>query len=146
PLSVRNISRAFESRWVNVVIPENTKAMMLKGMGGTKMGIYVAHGEGRFRTPNGEAEEFLSKGLVGMQYIDPDGKPTEEYPWSPNGSSLGIASLCSADGNHLTMMPHPERSYEKWQWPWMPTDWQELKASPWLKMFQNAWEWLEQNS
>jgi phosphoribosylformylglycinamidine synthase len=145
PLSVCNISRAFESLWVNVVIPENTKAMMLKGMGGTKMGIYVAHGEGCFWSPNGGAEEFLKKGLVGMQYINPDGQPTEKYPWNPNGSPLGITSLCSEDGNHLTMMPHPERSYEKWQWPWMPTDWPELKASPWLKMFQNAREWLEQN-
>ena len=145
PLSVRNISRAFESRWVNVVIPENTKAMMLKGMGGTKMGIYVAHGEGRFWLPNGDAKDFLNKGLVGMQYINPDGQPTEEYPWNPNGSPLGIASLCSADGNHLTMMPHPERAFELSRWPWMPSDWKGLKASPWLQMFQNARERCDKN-
>lgn len=140
PLSVRNLSGAFESRWVNVVIPENTKAMMLQGMGGSKLGVYVAHGEGRFWSPNGEAKDFLDKGLVGMQYLNPAGQVTgeKEFPWNPNGSPLGITCLCSEDGNHLAMMPHPERSYEKWQWPWMPMDWQELKASPWLKMFQNA--------
>jgi phosphoribosylformylglycinamidine synthase len=143
PLSIRNISKAFESRWVNVAIPENTQAMMLKDMGGTKMGVYVDHGEGRFWSPKGDAEYFLDSGLVGLQYINPDGQPTGEegYPWNPNGSPLGIAGLCSEDGNHLAMMPHPERSYELWQWPWMPRDWQNLKASPWLKMFQNAYDW-----
>lgn len=145
PLSVQNISKAFESRWVNVAIPENTKAMMLQGMGRSKLGVYVAHGEGRFWLSNGEAEGFLNDGLVGMQYIDPDGNPTEEYPWNPNGSLLGIASLCSTCGRHLAMMPHPERSYEIWQLPFKPASWRKLEASPWLKMFQNAREWCEKN-
>ncbi|MFH1182836.1 MAG: phosphoribosylformylglycinamidine synthase [Candidatus Moraniibacteriota bacterium] len=146
PLSVRNLSGAFESRWVNVVIPENTKAMMLKGMGGTKFGVSVAHGEGRFWSPNAKAEDFLEAGLVGMQYIKPDGQPAgeKEYPWNPSGSPLGIAGLCSADGNHLALMPHPERSYKRSQCHWLPANWKDLEASPWLKMFQNAREWCEQ--
>lgn len=142
PLSVQNVSGAFESRWVNITIPENTRAKMLKGMGDTKMGVYVAHGEGRFWSSSISANNLFADGLVGMQYIGPDGLPAGEdkYPENPNGSELGIASLCSHDGNHLTMMPHPERSYELWQWPWLPHGWESLEASPWMKIFQNAYE------
>jgi phosphoribosylformylglycinamidine synthase len=141
-LSVRNLSGMFESRWVNVGIPENNKAKMLTGMGGTKLGVYVANGEGRFWSWGHDAKWYLGKGLVGMQYIDTDGEPAGKglYPMNPSGSELGIASLVSECGRHLTMMPHPERSYELWQWPWLPEEWKSLKASPWLKMPQNAYD------
>lgn len=147
PLSIRNISNAFESRWVNVLIPENTKAMMFQGMEGSRLGVNVAHGEGRFWSFDGDVSHFLQQGLVAMQYINPDGQPVGEegYPWNPSGSPLGVASLCSQDGQHLAMMPHPERSFKRWQWPWMPTDWKDLKASPWLRMFQNARQFCEQS-
>ncbi|MDP3296441.1 MAG: phosphoribosylformylglycinamidine synthase subunit PurQ, partial [Thermodesulfovibrionia bacterium] len=62
----------------------------------------------------------------------------------PNGSDAGIAALCSSDGRHLAIMPHPERTFLKWQWQWMPDDWKKnLKASPWIRMFQNARKWCE---
>ena len=55
--------------------------------------------------------------------MDDANEPTEAYPFNPNGSPLGIAALCSDDGRHLAMMPHPERCFVSWQWPWMPQDW-----------------------
>ncbi|ETE69596.1 Phosphoribosylformylglycinamidine synthase, partial [Ophiophagus hannah] len=109
-----NNSGRFESRFVNLGI-EESPALMLRGMAGSTLGIWVAHGEGL---------------------------PTEEYPLNPNGSPMGIAGVCSPDGRHLAMMPHPERCVLPWQWPWMPTSWrQSVKVSPWLRMFQNACEW-----
>jgi phosphoribosylformylglycinamidine synthase len=42
------------------------------------------------------------------------------------------------------MMPHPERCYLKWQWPWMPKEFEALEASPWLRLFQNAKTFCEQ--
>ena len=63
---------------------------------------------------------------------------TESYPLNPNGSPHGIAALCSEDGRHLAMMPHPERCFMKWQWPWAPPAWKDHAAAPWLKLFQNA--------
>ena len=68
---------------------------------------------------------------------------TEHYPENPNGSPKGIAGLCSPDGRHLAMMPHPERTFATWHWGWMPRDWRHLEVSPWLQMFQNAREWCE---
>ena len=73
-----------------------------------------------------------------------DGKVSKSYPFNPNGSPFGIAGLCTQDGRHLAMMPHPERTFLKWQWPWMPGYLNDrLKESPWIQMFQNAREWCE---
>lgn len=77
------------------------------------------------------------------RYCDEKGEATEAYPLNPNGSSLGIAAICSEDGRHLAMMPHPERSFLTWQMPWYPNDLPLDKKGPgpWLKIFQNAKQW-----
>lgn len=94
-----------------------------------------------FKRPDIENEVESSK-LVPVRYVDDKGSPTEVYPLNPNGSPAGIAGICSADGRHLAIMPHPERCIWAWQCPWMPTEYQDsLKFSPWMKMFQNAYKW-----
>ncbi len=107
------------------------------------LGRWVAHGEGRAYFPD---ESILKKieedRLAPLRYVDDNNQVTGKYPFNPNGSALGIAGLCSPDGRHLAVMPHPERTFLQWQWPWMPEKWKDdLNASPWLKMFQNAREW-----
>lgn len=79
------------------------------------------------------------------RYCDASQRQTEEYPHNPNGSPEGIAGLCSSDGRHLAMMPHPERCFLAWQNPWYPADTnlQPDGPSPWLKLFQNAQKWCE---
>ena len=73
--------------------------------------------------------------------------PTGTYPLNPNGSPAGVAGLCSPDGRHLAMMPHPERTFLKWQWGYMPEEWKKnVEASPWLKIFRNAREWCQENA
>ncbi len=141
PRFIQNTSGRFESRFSAVkILP--SPSIMLKGMEGSVLGVWVAHGEGRAYFPN---EEVLRKveeyGLAPIRYVDDSGEITTKYPFNPNGSTLGIAGLCSLDGRHLALMPHPERTFLRWQWPWMPEEWKKLKASPWLKMFQNAREW-----
>jgi len=86
---------------------------------------------------------MLTQCLVPVQYADDAGLPTTQYPLNPNGSPAGIAGLCSADGRHLAMMPHPERCVMMWQWPWTPASWQPTGSmvSPWLCMFKNAFDW-----
>jgi phosphoribosylformylglycinamidine synthase len=70
---------------------------------------------------------------------------TEDYPFNPNGSREGITAICSSDGRHLAMMPHPERALLPWQCHWVPEDMkqelQEIGVSPWMRMFQNAYAW-----
>lgn len=75
-----------------------------------------------------------------LRYADDTNMPTETYPFNPNGSPHGIAALCSKDGRHLALMPHPERCFVKWQLPWMPEHQAEHDAAPWLQLFQNAFD------
>lgn len=85
---------------------------------------------------------IISGGLAPLRYLDEQGFPTEEYPLNPNGSPQGVAGLCSRDGRHLAMMPHPERCTLSWQWPWAPRELRpSLVPSPWLRMFKNAAAW-----
>jgi phosphoribosylformylglycinamidine synthase len=142
PRFVRNISQRFESRWATVKVLDS-KAIMLKGMTDLIFGIHVAHGEGRLYFPDTSMfDQVQSKGLATLVYVDDDGRATEKYPFNPNGSPQGLTGLCSPDGRHLAMMPHPERSFLPWQAHWLPHEMKgELAASPWLKMFQNAYNW-----
>ena len=144
PRFIQNGSGRFESRFSTVRIL-SSPAMMLKGMEESVLGVWVAHGEGRAFFPDplirGRIED---QHLAPIRYVDDDAVPTERYPFNPNGSPLGIAALCSPDGRHLAMMPHPERAFLKWQWGWMPESWKrDLEASPWLRLFQNARNWCE---
>ncbi|KAK8444899.1 hypothetical protein SEVIR_9G223800v4 [Setaria viridis] len=143
PRFIHNESGRFECRFTSVAIGDSP-AIMFKGMEGSTLGIWSAHGEGRAFFPD---ENILSgvvkSNLAPLRYCDDYNNVTEVYPFNPNGSPLGIAALCSPDGRHLAMMPHPERSFMMWQYPWYPKDWQVEKSgpSPWLRMFQNAREW-----
>ena len=142
PRFVQNNSRRFESRWSTVKVLKSN-AVMLQGMEGLVFGIHVAHGEGRLLFPDQEiSRQVYEEGLAALAYVDDNGMATEQYPFNPNGSPQGLTGLCSRDGRHLAMMPHPERTFLKWQAHWLSEDMnRELGASPWLKMFQNAYDW-----
>lgn len=145
PRFVHNHSGRFESRWAQVkILP--SEAIMFRGMEGSTLGVWVAHGEGQLIFPDPSVESMVQEmNLVPLAYTDPSGSLTEVYPYNPNGSPDGFTALCSPDGRHLAMMPHPERCFQKWQWPWMPEEWKDtLAASPWLRMFQNARSWCEE--
>ncbi|CAN9500611.1 unnamed protein product [Ophioblennius macclurei] len=137
-----NKSGRFESRFVSVGIL-NSPSVWLSGMEGSALGVWVAHGEGLMQFRSSEAQKMvLSSGLAPLRYLNDEGHPTETYPLNPNGSPGGIAGLCSKDGRHLAMMPHPERSTLSWQWPWAPREFRaSLAHSPWLRMFRNAAAW-----
>jgi len=146
PRFVQNVSGRFESRWVTVKIQESP-AILFKDMTDSILGIWVAHGEGRLHFPDPTLiDEVMTRKLVPVVFVDDegrgDGRISESYPFNPNGSPFGIAGLCTQDGRHLAMMPHPERSFLKWQWPWVPGYLNDgLKESPWIRMFQNGREW-----
>ncbi|MBN1628765.1 MAG: phosphoribosylformylglycinamidine synthase, partial [Thermoleophilia bacterium] len=138
PRFVRNISGRFESRFSTVCIDESP-AVMLQGMAGSIFGVYVAHGEGRLHVPDpATLDRIVQNRLAPVRYVDPEGRATTTYPYNPNGSPHGIAALCSPDGRHLAIMPHPERCYQLRQWPWIPPAW-GCASSPWMKMFRNAY-------
>ena len=122
PRFVRNISGRFESRWTTVKV-QKSQAMMLAGMEGLVFGIHVDHGEGRLHFPDKAIlDKVKTGGLTPLVYVDDDGRPTEKYPFNPNGSVEGLAGLCSADGRHLALMPHPERVFLPWQAHYLPEE------------------------
>ncbi|XP_046394022.1 phosphoribosylformylglycinamidine synthase [Ischnura elegans] len=144
-----NASERFECRFSTVGIYPSP-SLMLKGMEGSVLGVWVAHGEGRFTFRNDDVYKSLEQsGCIAIRYVDDAGEPTVQYPQNPNGSRGGMAGICSADGRHLAMMPHPERCTLLWQWPWLPASWSgdcampcnPMDPSPWLRMFQNAYSW-----
>ena len=126
-----NTSRKFESSFVGLTIPQNN-SVMLHSLSGSKLGIWVAHGEGRFYMPESEDKYNI---VAKYNYA--------EYPGNPNGSDYNVAGICSADGRHLAMMPHLERSIFPWQNAYYPRKRQSDEVTPWIEAFVNAREWVE---
>jgi phosphoribosylformylglycinamidine synthase len=126
-----NESHKFESGFIGVKIPENN-SVMLGNLSGMELGIWVAHGEGRFTLPYAEKEYN-----VVMKFSH------DTYPANPNGSDHNIAGLCSDDGRHLVMMPHLERAFFPWQCGYYPDERKHDDVTPWMKAFVNARKWIE---
>ena len=139
PSFQRNESEQFEARVVSTKITESP-SIFFKDMTGSILPIPVAHGEGRAQFASNK--QAISA-LVAMQYVDNHGKPTESYPSNPNGSPDGITALTTPDGRATILMPHPERAFQTRQLSWHPADWGP--DSPWLKIFQNARDWVEKS-
>lgn len=145
PRFIHNKSGRFESRWVNVTVLPDHNSIWLQGMENATLGVWIAHGEGQVHFPCDDVKDYVLKhNLAPIRYTDDEGKPTQDYPFNPNGSSMGITALSSQNGRHLAMMPHPERCFMTWQMPYHPKELSATGPSPWLKMFQNARQWAEQ--
>jgi len=132
PKMLHNDSHKFESGFVNVDIPENN-SVMFGTLSGSRLGVWVAHGEGKFDMPYNEDQyQIVSK----YSY--------KNYPANPNGSSFNTAAITSKDGRHLVMMPHPERSIFPWNWAHYPEN--ENEVSPWIQAFVNARNWVAEKT
>ena len=145
PRFVHNSSGRLESRWTQVTVGESP-AIMLDGMAGLTCGIWIVHGEGRALFPDAGVKRTLDDAqCFPVRYCDASGEATEAYPFNPNGSPDGIAAICSPNGRHLAMMPHPERCFLNWQMPYAPAEagLEPTAPSPWLKMWQNARAWCD---
>jgi phosphoribosylformylglycinamidine synthase len=134
PKMLHNESGKFESAFLNVDILEN-QSVMLKDMEGMKLGIWVAHGEGKFYLPFNEGE-----------YNIPLKYSSDEYPANPNGSHFAAAAICSDNGRHLAMMPHLERAFAPWQWAHYPAERKKDELAPWIQAFVNARNWIDAQS
>lgn len=128
---VHNDSGKFESAFLSIVIPENN-SVMFKSLSDFRLGIWVAHGEGKFELPDG-----LENYNVVAEYA------YHTYPGNPNGSPDGVAGIVSSDGRHLAMMPHLERAIFTWQCGFYPDRRRNDEVTPWLEAFVNARKWIE---
>ena len=126
-----NNSHKFESAYLGVTVPTN-RSVMFGSLSGDRLGIWVAHGEGKFDLPLPEDDYN-----VVLKYT------YDEYPGNPNGSRYSVAGIASADGRHLAMMPHLERAFYPWQNPFYPHKRRSEDITPWMEAFVNARRWVE---
>ena len=131
PRMLHNESHKFESAFVGVRIEPN-ESVMLRSLAGSELGIWVAHGEGRFSLPYEES-----------RYRIPVRYSYDRYPANPNGSDYNAAALCSEDGRHLAIMPHLERAIRPWNWACYPEDRAGDEVTLWIEAFVSARRWIE---
>ena len=128
---LHNDSHKFESAYLGLDIPQNN-SVMFGSLSGNKLGIWVAHGEGKFYLPESEDQYNV---VAKYSY--------HGYPGNPNGSDYDVAGICTADGRHLAMMPHLERAIFPWQNAYYPADRRADDVTPWIEAFVNARNWVE---
>ena len=133
PKMLHNDSHKFESAYLGLTIPTN-RSVMFGSLSGNKLGIWVAHGEGKFSLPY---EEDRYNIVAKYSY--------DEYPGNPNGSAYSAAAIASEDGRHIAMMPHLERAIFPWQCGTYPADRLSDEVTPWIEAFVNARKWVEKN-
>ncbi|MEM1136526.1 MAG: phosphoribosylformylglycinamidine synthase [Bacteroidota bacterium] len=129
---LHNASGKFESAFLTITIPENN-SIMLSSFAGSRLGVWVAHGEGKFSLPLEESAYLI---VAKYSY--------EAYPGNPNGSDYNVAAINSADGRHLAIMPHLERSIFPWNWAYYDESRTQDEVSPWIQAFVNAREWVKE--
>ena len=133
PKMLHNDSGKFECSFTSVEI-KNNNSIMLSSLAGTNLGIWAAHGEGKFSFPKPETHY----NIVGKYSYD-------GFPSNPNGSDFNTAMLADSSGRHLVMMPHLERSTFSWNWAHYPKN-RKDEVTPWLEAFINARKWLVNKS
>jgi phosphoribosylformylglycinamidine synthase len=136
PRFVRNRSEQYEARLVLARVP-SSNSVLLAGMHGSILPVVCSHGEGLAEFgADASADKLIEEGGVSLRFVDHRGRPTERYPYNPNGSPVGIAGVCSADGRVTSLMPHPERVFRTVQHSWAPREWGE--DGGWMRLFRNA--------
>lgn len=129
---LHNTSQKHESNFISVKVQENN-SIMLSGLAGTTLGVWISHGEGKFKLPYGEDQY----NIVAKYAYD-------AYPANPNGSDYNTAMMCDKTGRHLVTMPHIERSVFPWNWAHYPSG-RKDEVTPWISAFVNARKWCEAN-
>ncbi|MFH6981910.1 phosphoribosylformylglycinamidine synthase [Marinoscillum luteum] len=130
PRMHHNSSGKFESAFINVDVLDNN-TVMFGSLSNSKLGIWLAHGEGRFMLP-GQPEDYN----IPVKYT------YESFPGNPNGSDFATAAVASNDGKHVAIMPHLERSIFPWNWA-HNEEIKDNEVSIWIEPFVNARDWIK---
>jgi phosphoribosylformylglycinamidine synthase len=132
PRMLHNDSQKFESGFTGLNVEKAGRSIMLDSLAGARLGVWIAHGEGKFSFPGKESDYNI---VLKYSY--------EGYPANPNGSDYNTADIASADGRHLAMMPHLERAIKPWNWAYYPENRGDDEISPWIEAMVNARRWIE---
>lgn len=133
-----NANGRFEDRWVHLAADPASPCVFTRGL--ERIELPVRHGEGRIvGAHEGLAAELVQRGRVPLRYAIPGGEPTESYPENPNGSPLGVASLCNEAGTVLGLMPHPEAFNHRTNHPRWTREPASTEEGAGLLLFRNAY-------
>jgi phosphoribosylformylglycinamidine synthase len=136
PRFTTNRSERYEARLSQVEVLDSP-SLFFAGMAGSRLPIAVAHGEGYANFAyRGDAQKVIAA----MRFTDHHGRPTEHYPFNPNGSPQGLTGVTTSDGRFTALMPHPERVFRNIQMSWTSGD--AGAFSPWMRIWRNARRWV----
>jgi len=97
----------YRDAWVRLKFDEESPCIWTRGI--DTMELPARHGEGKFVTESMELLERLeSTKQITARYVDPSGKPTQDWPHNPNGSPRAVAGVCDPSGRLFGLMPHPD--------------------------------------
>ncbi|ATA58237.1 Phosphoribosylformylglycinamidine synthase [Eptesicus fuscus gammaherpesvirus] len=145
---IPNASRQFESRWVNVAIPQSNASIAFRGMGGSVMPCWAQGSNLNYGHYDGDQgwramyDNHTVAGVFHNQSVH-DGTATQ-YPRNPGGNAIPVAAVCSAHGRHTAMLFRPDLAFNLWQWQHVPHTVPAMTMSPWKMMFYNLHEWGNQ--
>jgi phosphoribosylformylglycinamidine synthase len=134
-ITLTNNNSHFESRWVPLTFEKKSRCVFLGDLAETQVMYPVAHGEGKFFTDEKTIKTIEDQNMVVLRYCDETGKPTQQYPQNPNGSTNAIAGICDTTGRVFGLMPHAECFTRIEQHP----NWRRIKnlKPQGLPLFQN---------
>ena len=123
-----NQSGKFQNSWVQLQVDTHSPCLFTKGL--EVLQLPIRHGEGRLEIPAPVLSTIEQHKLAPLKY----------QGTNPNGSPLGIASLCNPKGNVFGLMPHPEAFHHQTNHP----QWTRNKytGQMGLSLFENAYQYL----
>lgn len=115
------------------------------------LSLPIAHGEGKFYADDKTLAIIKKQHQIAGTYFKGEICKNQNLPANPNGSTLDIAMLASANGKILGSMPHPERAMFFTQLPhWTLLKEKLLRAGkplpkfgPGLEVFKNGVEYFK---
>ena len=109
PTLIHNDISRHISQYVNTRVANNSSPWLANMEIGAIHTVPVSHGEGKFHAPQEAIDALFANGQVATQYCDPNGNPTMEHPFNPNGSLSAIEGITSPCGRVFGKMAHSER-------------------------------------
>ena len=95
----KNAGLKFLCRTVDVRVDSTKSVFTSAATAGQVLRLPINHFEGNYTCSQETLDELRADERVVLRYVD-----------NPNGATDGIAGICSAEGNVVGLMPHPERA------------------------------------
>ncbi len=109
PTLTYNTIGRHQSKLVRTRIASNKSPWLAATLPGEIYTVAISHGEGRFLANDDVVRQLAANGQIATQYVDFEGKPTDQIQFNPNNSVCAIEGITSPDGRVLGKMGHSER-------------------------------------